>query len=331
MRNSRTIGSLLRASNILRLFFIMCGLIVIFGIIIHFLEPNIFPTIFDGIWWVVITASTVGYGDYVPTSTAGRIIGILLILSGGAFVTFYITALSASTINFLNAYNEGAATFRGEKHVVFVGWNQRVKSTIEQILNLERNTHVVLIDQTLQQNPYSLPKVHFVKGDPTDDATLQQANIQRAETILITADQNKNEKDADMSSILTLITAKGLNPQIHSIIEILTAQQVANAKRAGADELIETNTFSSFVMMNSFLSHGMSDTIFTMLNHIKGSKLKFVAAPEDCIGAIFGECSQAFLKEQKLLLGVKRNDESIVNPPLDFQIAKGDYLLVIEN
>ena len=38
-----------------------------------FLEPETFPTIFDGIWWAIITASTVGYGDYVPHSVLGRL------------------------------------------------------------------------------------------------------------------------------------------------------------------------------------------------------------------------------------------------------------------
>lgn len=331
MNNNNPLSSLLRASNILKLFFIMLVLICGFGVLIHLLEPKVFPTIFEGIWWVVITASTVGYGDYAPATTAGRVVGILLILSGGAFVTFYITALSASTINFLNAYNEGAATYRGNKHIIFIGWNQRVKNTIEHLVNVERNVSIVLIDQTLQRKPASSPYVHFIKGDPTNDATLQQANIMMAECVVITADQNKNEKDADMASILSLLAVKGLNPSIYSIIEILTHEQRENAQRAGADEVIETNTFSSFVMMNSFLSPGMSNTLLTMLNHLKGSKLSFIPASQECIGASFGECNHTFMEKQILLLGVKRNGESIVNPPFDFQIIEGDDLLVIEH
>ncbi|OEH94038.1 potassium channel family protein [Bacillus solimangrovi] len=330
MENDR-ISNVLQRFNLIRLFGIMIILICLFGYGIHLLEPEVFPSIFEGIWWVVITASTVGYGDYIPDSTIGKTIAMLLILSGGAFVTFYMATISASTVNFLNSYNEGAATFRGEKHVIIIGWNQRVKKTIDQIMNIQNSAQFVLIDHSLKNKPLTIRNVHFVKGDPTCDSTLQQANITDASAVFITADQNKNEKEADMSSILTLLAIKGLNPRVHSIIEILTPEQLENAKRAGADEIIETNTLSSFVMTNSFISHGMSDTVVTILDQLKGSTLTFIEAQEQYIGKTFRNCSNLLLQEERLLIGVKRNGESHINPPLDFTIDNKDCLLIIEH
>ncbi|WP_088332531.1 potassium channel family protein [Lacimicrobium sp. SS2-24] len=53
----------------------------------------------DAIWWSLVTISTVGYGDYYPVSTAGRVVSILLILSGvslfgvisGYIASYFIT------------------------------------------------------------------------------------------------------------------------------------------------------------------------------------------------------------------------------------------------
>jgi voltage-gated potassium channel len=52
------------------------------------------PGFFDGIWWSVSTMTTVGYGDIVPTTTAGRILAMALMLIGIAFVAILTGAIA---------------------------------------------------------------------------------------------------------------------------------------------------------------------------------------------------------------------------------------------
>jgi hypothetical protein len=45
-------------------------------------EPKTFPTFWDGAWYSITTITTIGYGDLVPHSPMGRLISVVLILSG---------------------------------------------------------------------------------------------------------------------------------------------------------------------------------------------------------------------------------------------------------
>jgi voltage-gated potassium channel len=54
-----------------------------------------FPTIWSGIWWAVVTVTTVGYGDLYPRSVSGRLIGMLVMFVGIGFLSV-LTATVAS-------------------------------------------------------------------------------------------------------------------------------------------------------------------------------------------------------------------------------------------
>lgn len=60
------------------------GLILIAAVITPVVEPDSgkIKSFGDGVWWAVVTTTTVGYGDFVPVSVVGRGIGFLLMLAG---------------------------------------------------------------------------------------------------------------------------------------------------------------------------------------------------------------------------------------------------------
>jgi voltage-gated potassium channel len=69
--------------------------VVVSGAVESLVDTHDFPTLWDGIWWSVVTVTTVGYGDIYPTSVGGRLIAMLVMLVGIGFLSV-LTATIAS-------------------------------------------------------------------------------------------------------------------------------------------------------------------------------------------------------------------------------------------
>ena len=85
-----TSTSLFRVVALVTLF-----LVVVAGAAQATFDANEFPSMWDGVWWAVVTVTTVGYGDFVPKDVEGRLIGIAVMVLGIGFIAV-LTATIAS-------------------------------------------------------------------------------------------------------------------------------------------------------------------------------------------------------------------------------------------
>lgn len=75
------------------------GTVIIGGAVFASVEEHQGITTWDGVWWAITTVTTVGYGDIVPESTGGRIIGITIMLVGIGFVALLTAFIADRFIN----------------------------------------------------------------------------------------------------------------------------------------------------------------------------------------------------------------------------------------
>ena len=71
------------------------GIAVLTGFVVTLIDEQDFPTFGDGVWWAIVTLGTVGYGDIVPHTAWGRVIGSIVIVFGVTFISF-LTAVVTS-------------------------------------------------------------------------------------------------------------------------------------------------------------------------------------------------------------------------------------------
>ena len=78
------------------------ALAVLGGVLIKFVDHENFPTVGIGIWWALQTVTTVGYGDVVPTTFVGRLVGGSVMVMGIAFISFVTAGVTSALIQRAN-------------------------------------------------------------------------------------------------------------------------------------------------------------------------------------------------------------------------------------
>ncbi len=69
------------------------------GVLMTLIDHDNFPSIGSGLWWAVQTVTTVGYGDLVPATLAGRVVATLVMLAGIGFLTVITAAITSSFVS----------------------------------------------------------------------------------------------------------------------------------------------------------------------------------------------------------------------------------------
>lgn len=316
-----------RIPVLVRLLLTVLFVIISFGVIIHIIEPEEFPTPFDGIWWAFVTAATVGYGDYAPVSYLGRSVGIVLMLTGAGLLTFYISTFAAETIRQEENLTEGKTHFKGRDHIILIGWNERTKQLVTLVHEKYPNLNIVIVDRTLKKLPIHHYPVHFIRGDVTEDAVIQRTNITEAKSVIISANVLQNEQQADNYTVLATLAIRGNNDSIPIISEILSTRQEENARRAGANTILRPNDFIGMLFYHELFCQHAASPFQTILALLDQQQFIHVHITEELEDQPFSKALKQYAQKKILLVGFVRGRAYKINPPPATHLIKKDILV----
>eukprot|EP00746_Dinoflagellata_sp_MGD_P011227 gnl/MRDRNA2_/MRDRNA2_123484_c0_seq1.p1 gnl/MRDRNA2_/MRDRNA2_123484_c0~~gnl/MRDRNA2_/MRDRNA2_123484_c0_seq1.p1 ORF type:complete len:647 (+),score=126.92 gnl/MRDRNA2_/MRDRNA2_123484_c0_seq1:70-2010(+) len=130
------------------------------------LEETPFPSISSGFWWVVVTVTTVGYGDVYPTTSAGRVVGSIAILVGVITLAMPIGVIGA---NFSAEYDR--ALLEGKRR-------ERLKHAKLELLKMAKEEREVQANETQASDSSTNAKRVTMRSISTAQQSLKECTKQ---------------------------------------------------------------------------------------------------------------------------------------------------------
>ncbi|MCX5850553.1 MAG: NAD-binding protein [Deltaproteobacteria bacterium] len=327
LQGIRKVIRLLRKEHFFLIAAVTASVILLCALAVWYVEherpDSLITTYWDGIWWAVVTICTVGYGDKLPISDEGKIIGIILMISG-IFLLSLITATIVSVfVEQKIKEGRGLKAVRSKDHIVVCGWNQYAEELLLWLYRFgdEKDPPVVLvnelsIDETdMLKLKYERYGLEIIRGNYIHEDALLKADIRRARFAVIMADTSGEAADrnrTDERTILTALTIKSLAPKIKIVAELLNSENKSHLRRAQVDDIIVRGEHVGSLLASAVNYPGLPRVFSSILSPDDRNKLIRADIPAGFVGKTVRELAEHFRKHRSgILIGLLKEKESV--------------------
>ncbi|HOK06173.1 MAG TPA: ion channel [Syntrophales bacterium] len=278
-------------------------------------------SLWDGVWWSIVTMGTVGYGDKYPLTVGGRIVGILLIFCGVGLMSLFTATVASAFVERRMREGRGLEAIKVRDHVVICGWNNHTEEVLQGLTmrGTETRTFIVLVNELPSDDlealrlKYGGTRLRFLRGDFTHEEVLMKANIAKAAAVVIMADlSGDHPRDRlDQRTTLAALTVKSLAPSVRTVAELIDSQNVPHLRRANVEEIIVRGEYVASLLAGSVNSPGLTRVVSNIMGSGAKNSFRRVPIPADYVGRPARDLIGHFRKENALFIGILKERKAM--------------------
>ena len=285
--------------------------------------------VFDAFYMTIITISSVGFSEIKPLSQVGRIITVIVIVSGISVLTYTLGQVARIFVegelqSILGRRKLEKQISELNDHYIICGFG-RIGTIISREL-ADENISFVVIEQDAEKIK-QLEEDHFLylNMDATSEEALLQAGLKKAKGI-VTAVRS------DSDNVFITLTAKGLRPDIFVLARASDVQNESKILRAGASRVVCPYLYGGRRMAQILKKPTVVDFIdFAMMDSQLGLSMEeaVVGPASDLIGKTLID-SQIRQRFGVVIVAIKKpTSEMIFNPTPTEKLESQDTIVVI--
>jgi voltage-gated potassium channel len=325
------------------------GLIVLVGALaIYLLEGGqnpAFDSLEDALWWsffTLVSGEPIG-GE--PTTHAGRLVTLLVMIGGLTMFAVLTGVISAVMVQRLRSVMEAKYLELDElrNHIIICGWNRSGHLLIEELqADPETRYQPIVVVAEFSETPERELKrvdrslIHFYAGDYTTIDVLENVGIYYASRAILLADSThpRSDQDRDARTVLAALTIEKLQPDIYTCAQLLDRKNNVQLRAAGVEDVIVADELASHLIATSARNKGAVEMMAELLTVQIGNQIYKIPVPGSWQGLTFWAAAERLKVEADAILVaveqmVEGRRKTVVNPPKNEPLKLDDYLIVI--
>lgn len=274
-------------------------------------------------WWFVVTAATVGYGDFFPQTVGGRLVGVYVIVGGIVTLTTLFTRLAEAIQSAKGRRMKGSAELELSGHVVVLGYTPGRTERIVEELTAEGAHQIALCawEDVIDHPMPGHEDVHFVRGELSQEEVLRRAGLDRADAVLVDA------RDDNEALSLTVASVH-VNPRAHTVVTLRDMARARNFSYVGGDvRCVQWHT--PRLVTEELQDPGIAQVYADLMTHGGGNTYS-TAVPEGLGERTFGDLQVALgRRHQATVLAARADRQLLISPDWETAIAAGATLYYV--
>ena len=300
-------------------------------------------TLGDGLWWALVTITTVGFGDISPETTVGRVVAGVLMIFGMFMLALFAGIVGHSLLNAVLSIREDQFRMSTNvNHIVVCGYDAGSAMLLDSLVEEIDAAQHDLVVFSPGERPRDLPAAWtWVRGDPTKESELSRIRPTHAKAVLVVGRRSSLPGEADAVTILTVFTlrrfmkaqaetARRIKP-LYIVAEILDAENVEHARTAGANEVIETTRLGFSLMAHAVSQPGTAEVLGEVVQTGAHSLYVGPVPQEYELPLAFGTLAASLKRNHgALVIGTRDQDgNDTLNPADDVRVEPGVDLVYL--